>query len=86
VALALARLAAICPPDPFRHGGDHVGAGRDSAALAAAACCARAGKALIRALPGKPPGPCAVVLRRLRQGLRIGVEQCEQAVVVIAAG
>jgi hypothetical protein len=30
-ALALARLAAIHPPDPFRHGEDHAGAGRKSA-------------------------------------------------------
>jgi len=29
-ALALARLAAIYAPDPFRHGEDYVGAGRDS--------------------------------------------------------
>ena len=30
-ALALARLAAICAPDPFRHGEDHVGVERKSA-------------------------------------------------------
>ena len=35
-ALALARLAAVYAPNPFRHGEDHMGAGRDSAETLAA--------------------------------------------------
>jgi hypothetical protein len=51
-ALALARLAAIYPPDPFRYGEDHVGAGRKSADAAAPARRTRAEEALIRSLAG----------------------------------